>query len=233
MQYVTPAYSYRHQRAWQSWRPIWDYLVATPNSSLISPPLYRNTPHTTTGVTPPELLLDRRPRSHLDIIRPDLCSRVSEKQQQQKQAHDSRARACNLAVGDMVYARGYGRGQLHWIPAQIVQRTGPISFKVELDSGGIYRRHKDQLRKRFDTTTDATYPDTATDATPDAIETLLPRPFPLNIPEPTPEVPELPSLASPDSHQLNNSAHGSPASQVDTQRRYPSRERRPPQKLTY
>ncbi len=195
---------------------------------------YRNTPHTTTGVTPSELLLGRRPRSHLDIIRPDLCSRVSEKQQRQKQAHDSRARARNLAVVDMVYARGYGRGQPHWIPAQIVQRTGPVSFKVELDSGGIYRRHQDQLRKRFATTTDTTYPDTATDATPDTTETLLPRPFPLNIPEATPpEVSELPSLTNPDSHQLNDSAQGSPPPQEDTQRRYPSRERRPPQKLTY
>ncbi len=119
---------------------------------------------------------------------------MSEKQQQQKQAHDSRVRARNLVVGDMVYARGYGRGQPHWIPAQIVQRTGPVSFKVELDSGGVYCRHQDQLRKRLATTTDTSYPDTATDATPDATETLLPRPFPLNIPEATPEVPELPSL---------------------------------------
>ncbi len=68
-------------------------------------------------------------------------------------------------------------------------------------------------------------PDTATDATPDASETLLSRPFPLNIPEPTPEVPELPSLANPDSHQLSDPGPGSPVPQGDTQHRYPSRGR--------
>ena len=32
---------------------------------------YRNTPHTTTGVTPAELLLGRRPHSRLDVVQPD------------------------------------------------------------------------------------------------------------------------------------------------------------------
>ena len=32
---------------------------------------YRNTPHTTTGVTPAELLLGRKPRCHIDLLHPD------------------------------------------------------------------------------------------------------------------------------------------------------------------
>ena len=37
---------------------------------------YRNTPHTTTGVTPADLLLGRKPRCHIDLLHPDIATRV-------------------------------------------------------------------------------------------------------------------------------------------------------------
>ena len=49
---------------------------------------YRLTPHSTTGVSPAELLLGRRPRSHLDQIRPDLRSKVQKQLDRLKQDHD-------------------------------------------------------------------------------------------------------------------------------------------------
>ena len=39
---------------------------------------YRTTPHTTTGVTPAELLVGRRLRTHLDLIHPDLMTGTKE-----------------------------------------------------------------------------------------------------------------------------------------------------------
>jgi len=74
---------------------------------------------------------------------------INQKQQQQKQTHDLWACTRSFTIGDLVYARSYGSGQSNWIPAHIVQRTGPVSFKVKLDSGIICRRHQDQLRKWF------------------------------------------------------------------------------------
>ena len=38
---------------------------------------HRITPHTTTGRSPAELLMCRRPRSHLDLLRPNVTDRVS------------------------------------------------------------------------------------------------------------------------------------------------------------
>ena len=35
---------------------------------------YRNTPHSTTGVSPAELLLGRRPRTHLSLLIPSITS---------------------------------------------------------------------------------------------------------------------------------------------------------------
>ena len=37
---------------------------------------YRTTPHTTTGCTPAELLMNRRLRTSLDLLRPDLRKKV-------------------------------------------------------------------------------------------------------------------------------------------------------------
>jgi len=111
---------------------------------------------------------------------------VSQKQQQQKQTHDLRARTHSFTVGDLAYVRGYGSGQSNWIPSHIVQRTGPVSFKVKLESGIICRRHQDQLRKRFETVTEATSTNVKTDLT--ATGTFSP--IPLNISEPTPNVPQ-------------------------------------------
>jgi hypothetical protein len=50
---------------------------------------YRITPHATTGVSPAELLHGRRPKSLLDLVRPDLEQRVQRKQWNQK-GHDSK-----------------------------------------------------------------------------------------------------------------------------------------------
>ena len=37
---------------------------------------YRLTPQSTTGVAPAELLLGRHPRSHLDLVKPDLSQSI-------------------------------------------------------------------------------------------------------------------------------------------------------------
>lgn len=44
---------------------------------------YRTTPHTTTGETPAELLMGRCLRTHLDMMHPDLMSKVEKKQKEQ------------------------------------------------------------------------------------------------------------------------------------------------------
>ena len=40
---------------------------------------YRTTPHSTIGLSPAELLMGRKLRSHLDLLQPDLSSKVMEK----------------------------------------------------------------------------------------------------------------------------------------------------------
>ena len=52
---------------------------------------YRNTPHSTTGATPAQLLIERQLRSPLDLVKPDLKGRVVNEQLKQKRRHDDHA----------------------------------------------------------------------------------------------------------------------------------------------
>eukprot|EP00731_Ephydatia_muelleri_P000822 Em0001g822a len=60
---------------------------------------YRLTPHTTTGLSPAEMLLGRRPRSHLDLLHPVISPKVTQRQEQQKEAHDQHAKYRKSRMG--------------------------------------------------------------------------------------------------------------------------------------
>lgn len=113
---------------------------------------YRLTPHTTTGVSPAELMFGRRLRSRLDLLNPwdSVAAKVADNQQKQSFHHTSFPRKLNLQIDSPVMIRNYSRGQggPKWIPAQIQQQTGPLSYRCELPTGGIAKRHQDQIIPR-------------------------------------------------------------------------------------
>lgn len=49
--------------------------------------------------------------------------------------------------GEWVYAPNYG-GDPCWLPGQVVDVTGPRSYRVPLEDGRTWRRHMDQLWRR-------------------------------------------------------------------------------------
>ena len=66
---------------------------------------YRLTPQSTKGISPADLLFGRRPRSSLDLLKPNTADRVEHKQQKEKEQHDAKARNRCFAVGDDVFVR--------------------------------------------------------------------------------------------------------------------------------
>ena len=110
---------------------------------------YRITPHTTTGISPAELLFGRRLRSHLDLLKPDftVASRVSRHQQAQKARHDLHTQNRAIQVGDSVLVRNFLQGP-KWLSGVVQESSGPVSYQVELDSGVCVRRHVDHIRAR-------------------------------------------------------------------------------------
>ena len=105
---------------------------------------YRSTPHVTTGVAPCELLCGRKIKTHLDLVHPTVQSSVSQHQCKQKLNYDRTSSEREFGIHDSVYVRNYGKGE-RWIPGQIVESTGPVSYKVRANDGLLMRRHADQI----------------------------------------------------------------------------------------
>lgn len=80
----------------------------------------------------------------LDLIHPDFRKRVHDKQEKQKGYHDMHARERILREGDLVYTCNFG-SEPTWVPGEITEKIGPLSFKVILGIGQVVRRHIDQV----------------------------------------------------------------------------------------
>ena len=71
---------------------------------------YRLTPQTTTGVSPAELLLRRRPRSQLDLAKPDLHQHIASKQTVPPPKKGGGKKEATLGVDSPVLVRNFGTG---------------------------------------------------------------------------------------------------------------------------
>ena len=163
---------------------------------------YRITPHTTTGTSPAELLMGRRLRSQLDILKPSIADRVSNKQEEQKRGFDKGTMHRSYAIGDTVWVRNFSQGPI-WLAGEAVQLKGECSLNVKLTDGRIVHRHLDHIRLKVGSTTS----DTGNSTTSEVDDPLIIYPLPLS--EDTPSSP--PTLAP----------------------RRSSRNRRPPDRLTF
>ena len=111
---------------------------------------YCITPQGTTGVSPAELLLGRRPHTRLDLLRPNTAGRVEERQQQQKQQHDSRMRL----KGESARVQG-GRDSFG---KELWQR---LSMATREDHGGIRSSIISSASGRWETETVSSGPDSS------------------------------------------------------------------------
>ncbi len=116
---------------------------------------YRRTPQTTTGVSPAELMFGRPLRSRLSLLHHCLEAKVLDKQMKQKQNHD-------------VTANCLQRRRKVWIAGLILEKTGPVSFRVEsLVDSGLLRCHVDQRFPENDVESEAVIPQPIDNSTDD------------------------------------------------------------------
>ena len=105
---------------------------------------YRNTPHSTTGQAPAELFLRRTLRARLDILCPCVESRAAAQQQQQKTAHDRRAKDHSFTLGQAVLVKNWREGP-HWVKGVIIQVLGAIQYEVDVGESTTRHCHADHL----------------------------------------------------------------------------------------
>lgn len=104
---------------------------------------YRWTPHTATGLDPAQLMLQHSVRTDLDRMRPIAAATST---------HPSR-----FSVGQPVWALHFVAGQTsRWSPAIITRAIGSVMYDVTLSTGQLVRRHVNQLRPRYTSTSPAT-----------------------------------------------------------------------------
>jgi hypothetical protein len=110
---------------------------------------YRITPHSTTGVPPAELLMGRRLLSRMDLLYPEVSQKVEKQQLKQKLCHDNTKALRSFQAGELVFAENFADSpQQKWLAGKVLTSTGPLSYRVELQSGIVVRRHVDNLRGR-------------------------------------------------------------------------------------
>lgn len=117
-----------------------DSLELTVQTFLLT---YRNTPHAMTKETPANLFLGRRLRTRFDAYKPSVGGRVGH--QQFVQILKRKARQSTFRVNENVLVRSY-RGSEKWVPGTILKQSGPVSFQVRATTARgtyIWRRHQD------------------------------------------------------------------------------------------
>ena len=143
---------------------------------------YRLTPHPSTGTSPAELLMSRRPRSLLDMVRPDISIRVRRAQEHQKFHHDQHSRSRQFSVKQPVLVKNFGHGP-KWLRGHITRCLGPLSYRVFLQDGRSVRRHVDHIQPHHKSSSDSNDQDTGdyldiplptSDPTPSSVPTTPP-----------------------------------------------------------
>ncbi|KAL7842622.1 hypothetical protein SRHO_G00243110 [Serrasalmus rhombeus] len=109
---------------------------------------YRNTPHATTRESTAMLFIGRKLRSRLDFLKPSVARAVHQSQEDQQQRRWLHSKQRQFAVGEPVLVRDYRKGEDKWMPAVVIEKTGPVSYKVNVGTQGVWKRHVDQLLTR-------------------------------------------------------------------------------------
>ena len=82
--------------------------------------VYRNTPHSTTGVPPAELMFGRKLRGQFDILKPSVETTVEYHQERQKLNHDQHSRMRSFSERETVFFRNFGPGET-WLAGTITR----------------------------------------------------------------------------------------------------------------
>ena len=94
---------------------------------------------------PAQMLFERIPRSHLDLIKPNISQRVKDKKSSQQRQHDEHAKPRVFTPGDPVFVKDFPSGK-KWLTGEIFKAEGPHTYQISLLDGCRIRRHVGHIR---------------------------------------------------------------------------------------
>ena len=104
---------------------------------------FRNTPHTSTGHAPAEILLKRAPRTRLAMTKPNMKNRLKLKLTADTEPSEVR----QFSRGETAMLKDLRPGATKkWIEVTIVDRHGPLLYTVDID-GRQRKAHLDHLAR--------------------------------------------------------------------------------------
>ena len=123
---------------------------------------YRTTPHSTTGVTPAELMVKRHLRTKLSLIKPNLAQVVENQQQKQKMYKDLKCkRERSFVRNDSVRVRNSRANSQtdKWIPGTVIKVCGPRTYVVRTGHKTRYVHTDHMIRAHDNVPDDVSEPD--------------------------------------------------------------------------
>ena len=113
--------------------------------------MYRTTPHATTGRSPAELFLKRRPKTRFDLLKPNLRLKIQQSQDIQKKYHDGESRKLReFTTGEIVRVKNVRDGVERYLKGVVAKRLGPLTYLVKVGLKCRYT-HVDHLLKSGET----------------------------------------------------------------------------------
>ena len=103
---------------------------------------YRITPHSVTGISPAEALMNRKLNNVFNMLKP-CADRKARMLAARNPRNDKKMRFFD--VGEVVWIRNYANGP-KWIKGVVEKPNGPATYEV-LVNGNMVHRHVDQMRR--------------------------------------------------------------------------------------
>ena len=196
---------------------------------------YRNSPHATTKTSPTNLMFKRDLRTTFDLLKPSTVKDTVQKQQEKQIMYrGQQVKARVFSSGESVLVRNY-RGEPKWVPATVIAQTGPVSYIVQV-ADSVWRRHVDQLLQASPLSAEGSFEDpkealiNSSGDPPVQVRNSNTSGTTVPVADVTGKETETSSVASvPEADSTPENTE----TDVSTDRRYPTRERRSPVRLSY
>ena len=94
--------------------------------------------------------MDRQPRSRLDLVYPDLSTQVTTKIDNAKRTTDKNRVERIFHIVDTVRVVNF-QGRPKWLAGVLEEQLSPLTFRVRLDNGRLWKKHVDLIRVNIPT----------------------------------------------------------------------------------